>query len=159
VLALAIVGCEKTNDVPRMQDEAQAVAKTYQDQVDDLARRIQAIGPRVTALAGDALNTASAQRAYQEATTLLTRARNDLRQLPAHARESTSADDLQKLIANLHEKIGDSVLEATSDVEAVESWVATAEQQRRAGASPAQPATAATSPTSEDPAAASAPSR
>jgi len=142
---LAAAGCEKTNDVPRMQDDAQAVAKTYQDEIDDLARRAQATGRRIGALPPEALSNSAVQHTFQEAAGILTRTRNDLRQIPVRIRAGTDPEELQKLIADLHEKIGDSVREATSDVSAIESWVAVVEQQRKAGTLPAPaPAPAAT---------------
>jgi hypothetical protein len=136
-----------------MQDEAQAVAKTYQDEVDDLARRAQATGRRLGALPPDALNNQAVQRTFQEAAGTLARTRNDLKQIPVRARAGTNPEEIQKLIADLHEKIGDSVREASSEVAAVESWVAIAEQQRKSGTAPAAAPAAAT----EEPAGAAPP--
>ncbi|HEX2686977.1 MAG TPA: hypothetical protein VHN14_10185, partial [Kofleriaceae bacterium] len=56
----AASGCEKTNDVPRLADEALVMAKSYQERFDDLARRAEAINP-------SRLGTTEVQRIYQQA--------------------------------------------------------------------------------------------
>jgi len=155
---LAAAGCEKTNDVPRMQDDAQAIAKTYQEAVDDLARRAQATGRRIGALPPEALSNSGVQRTFQETASILTRTRNDLRQIPVRVRAGTTPDEIQKLVADLHEKVGDSVREATSGVSAIESWVAIAERQRTSGTVPA-PAPAPAPAAPEDSAGSTAPAR
>ena len=57
--ALAVSGCEKTNDLPVLKDEAVATAKTYQEQLDDLAHRAQVIGQRLNTLPAQALTRTS----------------------------------------------------------------------------------------------------
>ena len=135
--ALAVSGCEKANDLPRLKDEALATAKTYQEQVDDLAHRAQVVGHRLSTLPAQALNSATAQRAYQGASSVLARTRNDLQQVAVRAQTGATSgkrEDLERLIAELHQRTDDAIREAGSGIAAVESWVAIAEQRQRASA-------------------------
>jgi len=139
-------GCEKVNDVPRLKDEALTMASGYQERFDDLAHRAAAIKP-------DRLTTSEAQRVYLQAKSTIDRFQNDVRQLPVQAQTSAAngnAEDLQKLIDMTRERFEDGVIEATSELTAVENWLAAADQHGapRAPAPPAAP-----EPGTEDPAA------
>ena len=46
LFVLAAFGCEKTNDLPRLQAEAQAMQHQLADHLDELARRATEIGER-----------------------------------------------------------------------------------------------------------------
>jgi hypothetical protein len=151
---LAVAGCDKANDLPRMKDEALATAKTYQAQVDELARRAQAIGKRAATLPAQALNSASAQKTYQEAISVLGRARNDLQQIPVRVQAGTAGkpEDLVRLLAELHERTEDAIREAAGGLAAVESWVAITEQRPApSGAAGAASAAAGTVPAQGEP--------
>jgi len=139
-------GCEKPNDLPRLQDEAVATAKLYQQRVDELSHRAAVIGPRVAALASAAPDGARARQAYQQALAAIEDRRRDLQQqLPLGvqgAMKSGNPDELARLIDRLREVQERSATEATSRLSAVESWVAIAEQRQtapRAGAAPSAP--------------------
>lgn len=151
---LAVAGCDKSNDLPHMKEEALAAAKTYQAQVDDLARRAQAIGKRAATLPAQALNSASAQKTYQEAVSVLGRARNDLQQIPVRVQAGTAGkpEELLKLLADLHERTEDAIREAAGGLAAVESWVAITEQRpASSGTAGASNAAAGTVPAAGEP--------
>jgi hypothetical protein len=120
-----MAGCDKGNDVPRMQAEALDLAKAYQARFDELYRRASAI-PR------DHLSTADAQWAYGQAISTLDRFRNDLKQVPVMAQagaKSGNPDELEKLIDSMRGRFEAGVIDATSKLSAVESWLAIAEHQ------------------------------
>jgi hypothetical protein len=143
VLSVLLAACEKPNDVPRMQDEALALAKSYQDRFDDLAHRAQAIHP-------ERLASLDAQRTYQQASSRLIRSRNDLRQVPLSVRAGAqhAPEEMQKLIDSMRERFEGAVIQANAELDAVESAVAMTEQ--RPGSAPA-PAAPATEPVTGDP--------
>jgi len=154
--ALAVSGCEKTNDLPVLKDEAVATAKTYQEQLDDLAHRAQVIGQRLNTLPAQALNSASAHRIYQGANSVLARTRNDLQQVAIRAQAGATSgkrDDLERLIADLHDRTDDAIREAGSGLAAVESWVAIAEQRQQASSPGGAAAAGATVPAGSEAAA------
>jgi alkanesulfonate monooxygenase SsuD/methylene tetrahydromethanopterin reductase-like flavin-dependent oxidoreductase (luciferase family) len=141
---IAVFGCEKANDVPRLKDEAMATAKNYQQRFDELAHRAEALSQRGSALPPDTLNSANAQRIYRQAQSRLEDYRRSLQQAPTSVEagvKSGNPEELHKLIASLHERFGDGVVETTAQLSAVESWIATAEHRQPAPrVAPAQPA-------------------
>jgi hypothetical protein len=141
--SLAVAACEKPNDLPRLQDEAVATAKLYQQRLDELSHRAAAIGPRVAALASDAPDGARARQAYQQALATIEDRRRDLRQqLPPAvqaAMKSGNPEELARLIDRLREVQEHSATEATSKLSAAESWVAIAEQRQSAPRAAAPP--------------------
>jgi hypothetical protein len=144
--SIAASGCEETNDVVRLQDEALVMAKAYQQRFDELAHRADAIDPQT-------LSTAEVQRVYQHARSTLGRYRNEVRQAPIQAQTGArngNPDELRKLIASLRERFEEGVIDATSGLTAVESWLGVAEQRQMTPRAPAEPL--ATEPATEDPA-------
>ena len=143
-------GCEKVNDVPHLKDEALTMASGYQERFDDLAHRAAAINP-------DRLTTTEVQRVYLQAKSTIDRFRNDVRQLPVQAQTSAAngnPEDLQKLIDVTRERFEGGVIEATTELTAVENWLAAAEQHGALRPSGAPPDRASPEPGTEDPAAA-----
>ncbi len=147
---LAASGCEKVDDVPRLRDEALTTATGYQERFDDLAHRAAAIKP-------DRLTTTEVQRVYQQAKTTLDRFRNDVRQFPVQAQASATngnPEDLQKLIDVTRERFEGGVIEATTELTAVENWLAAVEQHGALRTPGAPAAPASPEPGTDDPAAA-----
>lgn len=135
VASLAATGCEKPNDLPRLQDEALATAKIYQQRLDDLARRATALGPRVAALPSDAPDSARARQIYQQALATLEEHRRDLQKVPQDVQSGTKSgnpDELARLIDHTRETQDRAATEASAEISAVESWVAIAEQRHGA---------------------------
>lgn len=148
---IAASGCDKTNDVPHLKDEALATAKDYQQRFDELAHRAEAIGRRGSTLPPDTLNSAGAQRVYRQAQGKLEEYRRNVQQAPALVEagvKSGSPEELHKLIASWHERFEGGVVETTSALTAVESWIASTEQ--RQGAPQIAPAPPAPEPVTGD---------
>jgi hypothetical protein len=132
---LLAVGCEKPNDLPRLQDEAVATAKIFQHRLDELSHRAAAIGPRVSALPSDLPDAARARRLHQQALSTIEERRRDLQQLPLGVQagmKAGSPDELVRLIDRTRDAQERSATEATAELSAVESWVALAEQRQPA---------------------------
>lgn len=147
----ALAGCEQPNDVPHMQEEARASKTRYQERVDELVRRAQLAGQRLAALPREAADP-TVRRVFQQARTTLERARNDLRQVDSKVdagAKTGKAEELEKVVAVLHERLDGAILEATAQVGALESWVAIAEQRRTAPA-PAGTSSEPVTPTADD---------
>jgi len=132
---IAASGCEKTNDVPRLRDEVLATIKNYQQRVDELQHRADEIARRANTLPPDALNSADAQRVFRKALGKLAEARRDLQQTQSSA-TSNRREELDKLMDSLRERLEDEVVETTSELAAVESWVATVELRQGAPRTP-----------------------
>ncbi|HSS02319.1 MAG TPA: hypothetical protein VLM79_34910 [Kofleriaceae bacterium] len=139
---LLAVGCEKPNDLPRLQDEAVATAKILQHRLDELSHRAAAIGPRVAQLPSDLPDAAHARRLHQQALTTIEERQRDLQQLPRGIQagmKAGSPEDLMRLIDRTREVQERSATEASAELSAVESWVALAEQRQSAPAPGAAP--------------------
>lgn len=148
---IAASGCGKTNDVPRLKDEALATARAYQQRFDELAHRAEVIGRRGNTLPPDTLNSADAQRVYRQAQGKLEEYRRNLQQAPALVEagvKSGSSEALHKLIDSWHERFEGGVIETTSELAAVEGWISSAEQ--RQGAARIAPAPPASEPVTGD---------
>jgi len=132
---LAASGCEKTNDVPHLKDEALATAKDYQQRFEELTRRADMIGRRANALPLETPNSVDARRVFARAMAGLEEYRGYLQQVPTRVQAGVtngSPDELPKLIDELHKHLEDGVIDTTWGLSAVESWVAVAEQRRSA---------------------------
>ena len=143
LVASVASGCEKPNDLPRLQDEAVATAKIYQRRLDELSHRAAVVGPRVAALPADAPDATRARQIYQQAVSTIDERRRELQQqLPLGVQagmKSGNPDELARLIDRTRESQGRAVIEATAGLSAVESWIAIAEQRQiapRAAAAP-----------------------
>jgi hypothetical protein len=160
-VALAVTGCEKTNDLPRLQEEALATANRYQERLDELSRRILLAGQRAGAMR-DAIDAPNAARVYQKARASLERSRNDLRQVPTwvqNAAKEGKQDELRKIIAELHERVDETMQEAAAGIDAVESWLAISEQRKSAPQTTTAQAAAPTEPAGDDAPGSPAPTR
>jgi hypothetical protein len=142
-ILLAVSGCEKSNDTPRLQDEARATAKEYQERFDELAHRAEAISKRGNTLRADPQSSAEAQRVYRQALTVLEDNRRFLLQVPASidtSAKSADPDALPQLIDSLRERFEHAVIEVNAELDAVESWISVTEQQGSRAAAPPSPA-------------------
>ncbi|HEX7836883.1 MAG TPA: hypothetical protein VF469_05440 [Kofleriaceae bacterium] len=138
---IAASACDKPNDLPRMQDELLASVNGYHARFDELKRRADAIEPRTHALPQDTA-AASALHTLGVARTAIDRSLGQLSQvpqmLPAWLAARDARSQLAAWLSDKRRELEAAVLETTSELEAVESWTAVAEQ--RAGAP--QPAAA-----------------
>jgi hypothetical protein len=123
-----------------MHDEAVAAAREYDARLDDLKRRADELDHRRAALPHDSLSSASADHTLGQARSVLEDQRGYLRGVRTKLQKPGTKAELQALIDELRHRLGDSITEATSEISAVESWVAIAERQRTAVAQrPAPP--------------------
>ena len=139
VVCLLWAGCEKPNDLPRLQDDALATARILQQRLDELSHRAAAIGPRVARLPGDLPDIARVRQLQQQALSTIEERRRDLQQLPIAVQagiKAASPADLMWLIDRTRETQERSATEATAELSAVESWVALAEQRQTAPGAP-----------------------
>ena len=144
-ILLAVSACARPHDLPQLQEEARVVKDGYQERLDELVRRAQAISKRGETLRADAANSAEAQRVYRHALSVLEDNRRFLMQVPASidtAARSGEPAALSKLIDALRERLEHAVLEVNAELDAVESWIGVAEQQQgsRSAAPPPSPA-------------------
>ena len=151
---LAAAGCEKTNDVPRLEDEALAAVKDYRQRFDELTHRADALGKRGNALPPDTQNSAEVKRTFMQAMSKLEEYHGYLQQAPTLIQagvKNGNPEELPKLLDNLRDHLEDGVIETTSDLAAVESWIAVAEQRRRDPRATAAPSATATVPAGSPP--------
>lgn len=152
-LVAPALGCGQPNDVPHMQEEALAAKARYQERVDELVRRAQLVGQRLGSIPRDAADAVTVRRFNQQVRTTLERARNDLRQVEAKVEagaKTGKAEELEKVVAALHDRLDSAIVEATSQVSAIESWVAIAEQRRNEPARPAAPSSEPATPSADE---------
>lgn len=150
---LAVSGCEKVNDLPRLQEEALATQASYQERTDELVQRANAVAQRFAALPRDLPDTMLAQRTFLQARAVLERTRLTLRQVPKQVEDRVKTgktDELAKLVGSLHDELEISLREARSELSAIESWAAIAEQRKLAAASAPAPGAATEEPSSSD---------
>jgi len=131
VVVLGLAACERPNDLPALQDEALAIARSYEDRFDELAHRAAAIRR-------EALTTADAQKAYERATSVLVRDRNDVRQIPVRVKAG-SPEELHRLVEEMHARFERGVTEANAELTAVESWLFQAARRPPSGPASAAP--------------------
>jgi hypothetical protein len=150
---LAGSACSRPDDLRRKHDEVLATAVAYQSRFDELKRRADEIDQRVRALPPATLNSAATQRTLAVVRTTIDQNRAYLRQVPTMTlawMTSGEVRELQKLLDAMRQRLEDSVIEATSDVAAVESWTALAEQQQGSPHAPAAPPEPVPEPVVED---------
>jgi hypothetical protein len=138
---IAASGCARTDDLPRLQDEALAVARTYQQRFDELGERAEALRQRGAALPPEVLSASKAGPTFRSALSRLTEYRSKLQQVPASLKTAAAAGDraVMKLIDELRHDLERGRIETISELAAVESAIAAAERQP-AGARGAPPA-------------------
>ena len=157
---IAASACDKPNDLPRMQDELSASIQSYRARFEALEHRADAIEPRTHALPQDTA-AASALHRLGVARATIDQSLRHLEQvptmLPAWLSSTDARSHLQAWLDDERPKLEDSVVEATSEIEAVESWTAVAEQragapQHAASSTPAAEPSPPTTRANDDPA-------
>jgi hypothetical protein len=141
VALIAASGCEKTNDVPHLRNEALAVKADYEQRFDELRHRTEGIARHARSLPPDTTNGGDAQQAYRKALGQLEEYRNYLQLLSTRIQAGVtngSPEELPKLLSEMREHLEDGVVKTTAELTAVESWVWTAEQ-RPSAPSPSSP--------------------
>jgi uncharacterized membrane protein YccC len=108
-----------------------ATTKDYQQRVDELQHRADEIARRANTLPPDSLNSADAQRVFRQVLSKLAEARRHLQQAQ-DAAKADNLEELEKLIDSIRERLDGEVVETTSGLAAVESWIGTVEQRQNA---------------------------
>jgi hypothetical protein len=143
--ALAVTGCEKTNDMPRLQEEATATAASYKERIEELIQRGQTLTKRYSELPRDLPDTMNAQRTFLHARGALERAGMSLRQAGKRiqtAVDTGKSDEIARVITAMHDELDTAIRETTTELSAVDSWISITEQ-RRTSPTTAAPAAAA----------------
>jgi hypothetical protein len=145
-LVAALAGCEKNYDLPRLQDEALATAKAYQVRLDELAHRAEVLRERARPRP-EVISVGVPAQVFRHAVSVIEEYRRTLQQVPGGVQQDVATGDpkrLHKRIDGLRERFEHAVIEATSELDAVESALALAEQGLSArGAEPGSDGSAA----------------
>ena len=138
-LPLAGGGCDRPDDQPALRADLLAAIRSYDTRLEELARRADAVDLRRRALPHDTLDSAPAEHALAQARSAIGDRRGYLTSVRARLAGPgpASSAELQRLLAELRRRLDDGATEAIADLDAAESWVAVAEQQRRQAAPPA----------------------
>lgn len=133
-LALALVlvapGCDRPRDLPQKHDEVLARGRAYQDRFDDLKERADELDRRLRAMPPATPNIAATQHTLALARTQVDQSRARLARLPAalgSGIKTGNAREVDDLLAGLRRQLDRNATEATSEIDAVESWTALVE--------------------------------
>lgn len=138
---LVAPACDKPNDQPVLQDEVVATAGSYDSRLDELKHRADDVDRRRAALPRDTPSSAAAEHSLGQARTVIGDQRSYLQTVRTRLKAipSGAPGQVQALLDEMRQRVDDGLTEATADLEAVESWVAIAQQQQRPGAQPPPP--------------------
>jgi hypothetical protein len=139
---LTSAGCEKSSDVGRMQEDATTMVKGYRPRIEELQRRSDLLMKRDRALTTALPGITEARKLLGEAKRRIDQLEGTLDAAPAAIQagaKSGHAEELEKLMDELHAKLEDGIIESTSALAAVESWLGTAEATPAVHAPPPAP--------------------
>jgi hypothetical protein len=149
--SLAAAGCDKPNDQPVLQQEVLAIAREYDHRLDALQERADDIERRFRALPGGTLDSAPAEHRFSQARAAIGDRRGYLTGVRARlADKPGSVGELHALLDEMRARLDDGVREASDDLAAVESWIATAPLRPRADAQPTPEPPPPAAPGSDD---------
>ena len=143
-LALAATGCQKSQDLPRMQAEALAVVKGHGHEVDALQRRADTLLARGRSLGNSVAGIGDAGRRLADARGQLEQLRTLGSTAPSvlgAAVKTGEVEQVEKTFDEMVAKLEHGTAAARGDLDAVETWLAYSERQP-AAAVPAPPAAA-----------------
>lgn len=107
---LAVAACEKTSDLPAMQQEMTGMVKNFAVRFDDLEQRGVALSARLKALPADAPGMAEANNTLTEASNQFRGIKDVLERAPNEIKAAASAGKPDQL-----RQISDSVAGASTD--------------------------------------------
>jgi hypothetical protein len=151
---IAAAACDRPDDQPRLRAELAATAASYDARLDELRQRATDLDVRRQALPHDALDAAAAEHSLGQARLAIENLRSYLRSVRGRAAGTKpgAARELSGILDELRRRLDDGITEATSDLEAVESWEALAGRRQQAGAqAPAPPAPEPAEPNDDRP--------
>lgn len=150
--AAAGPGCDRPDDRPALQQEALATAKDHDRRLDQLAERADELARRLDhhrrELPHATLSSAAAEHALAQARSAIQDRRGYLTGVRARLGKPGSVPELHALLDEMRVRLSDGLVEATTELAAVDSWLAAQAQAERAGAHPlaAEPDPAAALP-------------
>jgi len=130
----ALGACETPPDEPHMRDEALALAARYDERLDELKHRAEAVEQRRAPLPHDTLASASADRDLAQAHSVIEDQRGYLRTVRSRLQKPSTRAELRRLLDEMRGRLEDGVTEAIADLSAVESWIAIATRTGAPGA-------------------------
>ncbi|MBS1119111.1 MAG: hypothetical protein H6Q90_1339 [Deltaproteobacteria bacterium] len=138
---LAIAGCEKTSDVGAMQDEASGIANTAKPRLEALKARVTMLEERGKTLTADSPGLGEARTLFVETNTKLVELRGLVAQAPTAIASAAKAEhprgELIRLMGEMRERLDDGQAEITTNLNTVESWLASMEWRPKLAMAPA----------------------
>jgi hypothetical protein len=133
-------GCDRPDDRPALQQEALATAKDHDRRLDQLADRADELARRMERhrreLPHATLSSAAAEHSLAQARSAIQDRRGYLTGVRARLGKPGSVPELHALLDEMRARLSGGLVEATSDLAAVDSWLAAQAQAERAGAHP-----------------------
>jgi hypothetical protein len=152
VVAISLSACQKSTDLGRVQEESLELVKVHIKALDQLQRRADRLLDRGRAIGSKAgPNT----QGIADAGRILTEARSNLDQLRAVAGSAPKAvadaakvgeEELFKTSDEMVEKLDSGAAAVRADLDAVDQWLAIAENRPAPAAPPMPPAAPPTTP-------------
>ena len=140
----SLFACEKTSDVPAMQDEANGIVSMYKPRFDELSKRVIALEQRGRMLPPDPPGVGEARTLFVDTNKKLGELRGLIEQAPNAISTATKADnprgELVKLMGEISGRLDEGQTEVNTNLDAVESWLTQTEWRPR-GATPPPPVT------------------
>lgn len=141
--AVAVLGsaCARPDDQPRLRGELTAAAAGYDARLDELKHRAEDLDQRRQSLPHDALDAAAAEHSLGQARLTIENLRSVLKSERTRAAgvRPGGARELSGILDEVRHRLETGITEATSNLEAVESWEAIAARRAQAGAQPHPP--------------------
>ncbi len=151
---LVAVGCEKTSDISAMQDEANGIANASKPRLDALKGRVAQLMERGKTLTTDAPGLNEAKNLFGETNTKLVELLGLVAQAPTAISEATKKEnprgELIRLMGEMRERLDDGEAEITTNLNTVETWMASIDWRPKMAMAPAQ-ATQPAQPTAPAP--------
>jgi hypothetical protein len=130
LLSILLVACDAPSDLPHLQDTARAMVKDFENRFDDLARRVELIRHRGSALPAEVLSTGNAGRVFRHAVTVLEEYRRLLQRVPSDIQGAAQggARKVMHAIDTNRENLRRGAAEVTAELGAVEAAIAISER-------------------------------
>lgn len=133
-IAAAAAGCEKSQDLTPLAEEAQGVVETYRPQIDQLNRRAEDLVQRGMALKLDGPDALPASNLLGDARTKLNELKIAINEAPnriAAARQAGKVPDLAGYLHRLRDQLGEGQISARANLDAVEGWLGRVEDRAK----------------------------
>jgi hypothetical protein len=132
VLAIAAAGCEKSQDLTPLAEEAQGVVETYRPQIDQLGRRAEDLVQRGMALKLDGADALPASNLLGDARVKLNELKVAMNEAPnriAAARQAGKVPEMTGYLHRLRDQLGEGQISIRASLDAVEGWLGRVEDR------------------------------